>query len=62
MIVEAIAGVAAVACLWFLLKKDPEPLIGIYAQPGETCRLCQIYSQNLFLKSSVRCTDTITVD
>jgi len=22
------------AVIWFLAKKDPEPLLGIYAQPG----------------------------
>jgi len=25
------------AVIWFLVKKDPEPLLGIYAQPGITC-------------------------
>jgi len=39
MFLEVCAGVSAVACLWFLLTKDPEPLLGIYAQPGKWFRL-----------------------
>jgi len=38
-----ILGSTALATfIWFLLKKDPEPLLGVYSQPGITssCVVC----------------------
>jgi len=28
------ASFAVGALIWFLVKKDPEPLLGVYSQPG----------------------------
>jgi len=38
MFLIILGTVALVAVIWFLAKKDPEPLLGVYAQPGITHR------------------------
>jgi len=34
MFLMIISSVAVGALVWFLLKKDPEPVLGVYSQPG----------------------------
>ena len=36
MFLLIVGSVVLGAVIWFLVKKDPEPLLGIYAQPGIT--------------------------
>jgi len=34
MFLMILGSVVLGALIWFLLKKDPEPVLGIYSQPG----------------------------
>jgi len=34
MFLIIISSIALGALIWFLVKKDPEPVLGIYSQPG----------------------------
>jgi len=36
MFLVILVSIAAATLIWFLVKKDPEPLLGIYAQSGIT--------------------------
>lgn len=34
MFLEVLGTTAVALLIWFVAKKDPEPLLGIYSQPG----------------------------
>jgi len=44
MFLIILGSIAVVVVIWFVLKKDPEPLLGVYSQPGITssCVICII--------------------
>jgi len=39
MLFVIIGTVSLAALIWFLVKKDPDPLLGVYSQPGIICCL-----------------------
>jgi len=57
MFLVILGSIASASLIWFLVKKDTEPLLGVYAQPGITgsrailCYAC-ILSYFFFLRAS----------
>jgi len=51
MILIIVGTVVLGAMIWFLAKNDPEPLLGIYSQPGitDSCACILSYSYSLYI-------------
>ena len=50
MFLIILGSIAVGAVIWFLLKKDPEPLLGVYSHPGVISYrvICIISCINIF--------------